>query len=228
MDADTKLEKRALARFLFHLGKGLWKSVPLIGPLVDEVVYTQYESKLLQKMDGLSEEDLRRIVEALPKLNEQALVERLRKISMDTQIVSLTHFSRVLDDIHTSHTDVTAGILGVSEKLDDLPTILAMIREVRQRIEDRSAIEKLLVEYENRRQAWIARISVNQRKLLEQIPETFAAAAVLWDRTLSLLPGCGYKEFRFRLHELEWIGLVERRRVPAGTWEYRRAASSRS
>ena len=86
-------------------------------------------------------------------------------------------------------------------------------------------MERLLLEYESRRRAWVARISQNQRMLLNSIPTAYTSLDILWKTALKVLPGCGYKEFRFRLHELEWLGLVERRPVPAGTWEYRQVSA---
>ena len=125
MASQSTSDKRALAKFLFHLGKGLWKSVPLLGPLVDEVVYAQYESKLLQEIEGLSEGDIKRIADALPKLDEEELAERFREISMETQILSLEQFSRVLDDVHTSRTEILNGLAEVTDKLSGLPSMQA-------------------------------------------------------------------------------------------------------
>lgn len=225
--SDAPKQRDSVAKFLFHLGKGLWKSLPIVGPVVDEVVYAQYEGRLKGEISRLSERDIGRIVQALPAVDAERIVERVERVGFDLQIASLSQLSRALEDIHEEHSKLEAGISDLREQLDDLPSVLEIVTEIRKRLDDRSELERVLDDYERRRRKWIERLSTNQKNLLAAIPDQFTAIEQLWTCALRLIPSGGYKEFRFRLHELEWLGLVERRLQPACSWEYRRLEKDR-
>ena len=45
MTRDEKIDRvQVLA---FHLGKALWKSIPVVGPFVEELLYEQFKEGLL-------------------------------------------------------------------------------------------------------------------------------------------------------------------------------------
>jgi hypothetical protein len=77
-----------------------------------------------------------------------------------------------------------------------------------------------LNEIERRRVIWTNRISRHQRLLLSKIPTEYTHVDDIWPICQSIMPTCTYKEFRFRLHEFEWLSLAERVGNP-GNWKYR-------
>lgn len=65
-----------LNKILYHLGKGIWKDVPVIGPIVEEVVFEVHKQFLLNEVDekcaSLSKEDLEALDAALKRLETES------------------------------------------------------------------------------------------------------------------------------------------------------------
>jgi hypothetical protein len=87
---------------------------------------------------------------------------------------------------------------------------MEIVNDLKSKAGDKEAILLALNELQLKRTNWVKRISNNQIKLLSSIDEKPISIKILWAITKNLIPECGYKEFRFRLHELEWLSLVSR------------------
>lgn len=220
-------DRSAVATFLYHLGKGLWKSVPVLGAVVDEVVYEQFRDRLTGEVDRLSDADLQRIAAAIPRIDLDSLDDAIARTSEEIKAVALSQFSRVLRDMHGQHEELQTGVDHANRQLAQLPSVLAILQGVHERLGDRASLEDALKDYRRRREQWVNRLSRNQRLLLCNMPDDYTPLESVWQVALRLIPDCGYKEFRFRLHELEWLGLVERCWHEGETWRYRRTASGK-
>lgn len=220
-------DRKAVATFLYHLGKGLWKSVPVLGPLVEEMVYEQFRDKLTAHVDRLSDEDLQRIADAVPDIDLDGLDNSLANMSEEIKAITMAQFGRVLQDMHGQHEELQRGVDRANRQLSELPSMLTILQNLQERAGDRASLEEALEDYSRRREQWVNRLSGNQRRVLCNVSDDYTPLASLWQITLRVIPDCGYKEFRFRLHELEWLGLVERYWHEGETWRYRRTATGR-
>jgi hypothetical protein len=221
----SDVDRDRVSTFLFHLGKGIWKSIPVLGPIIEEVVYAQFEDQLKAKMVAMPDDEVQSLAQALPTVDFTELEHRINALSDDTKLASLSQFARVLADLHTNHTEVMDRLNEARDHLAHLPTMVSMLDHLRAVASNRQALEQALAKYEDVRRQWINRLSRNQQLLLRHIPVDYVAIDELWRLTLQIIPACGYKEFRLRLHELEWLGLVERIRCVEAAWKYRRLPS---
>ncbi len=215
-------ERDRVREFLFHLGKGLWKSVPVLGPIVEEVLYEQFKTELEGRVDQLSCADVARIAAALPKLKMEELERKLAGISEEQRRATVTELTAVLSDASADHARMESKLDGVVERL---PSLEGMLSKVLRQSDHADAVHYALDALARRREAWVNRISQHQRELLARIPAEYTSVDTLWQVTRELIPECGYKEFRLRLHELEWLDLVTRYRDAEGTWRYRRCGT---
>jgi hypothetical protein len=216
---------RRVAQFLFHLGKGLWSAVPVLGPLVNELVYEQFKEKLTKHVSQLSDSDVQRIAHAIPSIDFDK-IDALAEASERMQAYAVRELAAVLSSITALQTDATERFDTIEAKLDNIPNIQTLADDVRLVLNDSADQRIALDRIERRRQFWIERISTNQRTLLGKLPDDFTEVADLWPLCQAQIPACTYKEFRFRLHELEWLDLVERMRREH-TWFYRRSSDGR-
>lgn len=225
MADENDLQGRA-CKILYHLGKGLWKSIPVLGPLVEELVYEQFRDKFLGRIDSLPETELQKIVDMVPAgITPEELDKGLSNLSEDIRRFTAQQLSAVLLSLHEIHGQSQEVIDAIAEEAKRLPTIEQILTDIRDQIKDKQSLQLALHIIGQRRRNWVERISVNQVKLLRNIPDTYTPIADLWEKCNKLMPACAYKEFRFRLHELEWLGLVERywRGWPAAAmWVYQR------
>ena len=205
-----------IQKLLFHLGKALWKSVPVVGPFVEELVYAQFESVLLpqvrQKMGTLTLVQLDELLASLPSEEQIEVLEmKLAEAGWDQRL-----------QIAKSHADlmlaVSGGFKGMTTEVHRMK--VTSRRSGENLVADDEA-RRMLSEAEQKRRGWVRRISMSQRQLLDQVTHDPTDAGLLWERVKgAALPESTELEFRFRLHELEWLGLVDRRRNDAGEWEY--------
>ena len=209
-----------VSSFLFHLGKGLWKSVPVLGPIVEEVVYEQFKDKLEGRVSQLSDEDLDRLSSALPVVSPETLSSELEHLSNETKLFALEQFGLLMQCIQREKSELVKHVEEIQTKSDLLPSILDIVLTLSDKTNNEGALRLALNEIERRRVAWINRISKHQKLLLSKIPETYTHVDEIWPVCQNALPECTYKEFRFRLHEFEWLSLVERTGKP-GNWRYR-------
>lgn len=197
---------------LYHLGRGLWKSVPVLGPIVEEVFYEQFREELKGRVNGMSSHQLDEIMAHLPTVGElEELDQRMSDLSEEERLLAMRMHANVIEEFSLVREEMQSGFTSVRELVEDLKGELAESDELRT----------VLQVVEQRRKEWASRISKNQKKLLVEIPTEYVSLDDLWKVTQRLILNCGYKEYRFRLHEFEWLGLVERKRVH-GTWHYRR------
>ena len=117
--------------------------------------------------------------------------------------------------------DVSIGFARVESMLVAINDVLASDEEMKQK----------LTVLERKHIAWAARISQSQLDLLALVPHTPLEVKGLWSKAKEcILPESTELEFRFRLHELEGLGLVARRRGDdvKGDWLYWRAIPGRT
>jgi hypothetical protein len=212
----TDLGKRdRVTKTLYHLGKGIWKSVPVLGPIVEEVFYEQFEKELKGQAEKFSDEELDAILARLPTLESLKQVdEKMSQLSEEERLLAMKNLASVLESVSLVHEDLHTGFASITELIVDL----------RAEFSQSAELTSILHVVEERRKTWVARLSDNQRRLLAEIPKSYTPLERLWEVARQLIPDCGYKEFRFRLHELEWLGLVERK-SDKQTWIYRRAGN---
>lgn len=202
-------ERDKLSSFLFHLGKGIWKAVPFLGAIVDEVFYVHFEKQLKSSADTLSDRDLQPLSATVDLADFE---RRIGSLADEMRLAILPQYVCVLEDISGNHGEVLEEFRGTKEQLAPLPNILALIEDVRHASNKADALEQVLEKHENTRHYWINRMFCNQRLVLKNMSDDFVSINRRWTQTLRAIPSCGYKEFRFRLHELEWLGLIERER----------------
>jgi hypothetical protein len=208
-----------VAETLYHLGKGIWRSIPVLGPIVDEVVYKQFEAELKGQVEGeagkLSDEELDAILSRLPTLeNLKQVDERMGQLSEQERLLAMENHAGVLEHMSLVRQELQTGFASVTELIDDLRNEFSQSKD----------LQRMLEVIDGTRKAWVSRISENQRKFLSAIPRSYTPLDSLWEVAKGIIPECGYKEFRFRLHELEWLGLVERK-SDKQSWLYRRAGN---
>lgn len=215
----TRPEKIGRARrLLFHLAKAFWKAVPGVGPFVDELALEQFKPFLLgesadKAMSGLSDEQLDQLIAALPSQEGlEELEDRATRLTWEQRLQIARGHADMLNAMARGFIDVNAGLTRIESVLQEIGEAVASDEEVRIRLSDA----------EQKRVAWIQRISASQLQLLSSVPRTPAHVRDLLERARKdALPECTELEFRFRLHELEWLGLVSRRKAAeGGDWLY--------
>lgn len=220
--------KRRLVKFLYHLGKGLWKSVPVLGGIVDEVLYEQFRSELAQRVEELPDGRVQQLLRAIPAVDIEELEQRLGEMSQESQDAAMSRLSQVLATMDENRLEVMSRFDRVDESLSPIPSVLDILEELRSKSAGEDTLRLALDEYDRKHRAWVKRISHSQQRLLHSLPDEDMHIDALWESTRQLLPECGYKEFRFRLHEFEWLGLAERYRAEDDNcWRYRRTAAGR-
>lgn len=202
------MTKDNLTKFLYHLGKATWKMVPGVGPFVEELFYEQFKDVLLPKLSTLTDQDLAEIEKRIPKIDFEKIDEELNKLSVDLKNSISQNLFSIFETIDTQLKPEIFKKL--DENKDISLTILDITSKIEQNIGNEDGLRNALNEINAKRESWINRISKNQKLLLENIPTEYTDIDTLWELTKELIPDCGYKEFRFRLHELEWLGLVIR------------------
>jgi hypothetical protein len=215
--------KEKLTSFLYYLGKGLWKSVPILGSIVEEVLYNQFENELRSRVNHLDENKVNEILEQIQNINIEEFYKGLSKVSEDIKIENLNLITNFLKNIEDSFNEFYGFLTELERKIIAMPDIKKILDDIEQKAGNKEAILMALNELQLKREIWINRLSSNQKKLLLNIPKDPTDLNSLWSIVRIILPDCGYKEFRFRLHELEWLGLVERYWSNSGnSWIYQK------
>lgn len=209
-------DKDRITSTLYHLGKGIWKSLPVVGPVIEEVFYEQFRDELLNTVDKLTPEQLEALQESLPDREQvKKLEEKLTNLSDEQRAIAAKQLLQVLDRFDSAEQSLEEIQGGVTQ-------LSAIVGEIAKDLLNADELNELIRRIRAKRAEWRNRISANQQLLLGAIPDSYLQLCQLWEITQSVIPDCSYKEFRFRLHELEWLELVERRRI-SDTWEYRRS-----
>lgn len=179
-----------VSKNLFHLGKALWNEIP--GGSLVAALYDANEDLLLEKIDeaaeqaGLTEDDLGAIGK---------LVGSMEK-TMD----------RRLDESE-------ATILGELARIEE--SLLAAI-EASSDVNVQVALREQLDAVKKTRETWVERLSNTQRQFLELLPigkdnsvsrRSLIASA---QSSIGKLTSARYEEMNLRLHELRWLGLIDR------------------
>lgn len=214
--------KEKACRILFYLGKGLWKSIPVLGPIVDELIFENFKKQFLGGINHLSEEELQEIVKLMPEgISEHDFEAAFSQLSEDIKKFT----EQQIKAINLNLLNMKGTIHEISEYTKHVPMFEEILIEIKDKMKDSECLQYALDIIESKRQAWIDRISKNQVAFLKQIPEYDTPINDLWNICNKIIPSCVYKEFRFRLHEFEWLGLVDRYwkgDLTLGTWIYRR------
>jgi hypothetical protein len=132
----------------------------------------------------------------------------------DERLLAMENHASVLEHVSVVRQELQTGFVSISQLIDDLRSEFSQSTDLR----------RMLDVIEDRRKTWVSRISKNQREFLSAIPTSYTGLESLLEVVKRIIPDCGYKEFRFRLHELEWLGLIERKRV-LEEWYYRRVGN---
>lgn len=167
----TPVERKRLLSFL---GKGLCKSIPVIGPLIDEGLYAQFKDHVLAKACLARDHDLEAAARLFPKLQVADLQSVVDSLASHSQI----HFRRIATILFEQHHDLTTEL---DERCDGVVAMLdtrGMLTELRSKLRDQQSLRATLNRYEFARQQWIDHIS-DQRKLLDRIPPGHTAVANL-------------------------------------------------
>ncbi|MFT5327380.1 MAG: hypothetical protein ACI8P0_005269 [Planctomycetaceae bacterium] len=196
---------------LYHLLKGLWKGIPVIGPIVEEVVFEAHKDELTGRLEdagsGLSEENIETLKQIVNSAGA-AIEDSLRGFEGE-----IGHLRIAVDE---SEFHIRSDIASIKDTINSLRELIEESTDMSTRTALFSQLQKL----EQQRLDWIARISMTQRHLLAAIPESenlcvrrgmlMQTAAANSDS----LKRARFEEMNFRLHELRWLGLIDR--SPAG------------
>lgn len=197
-------KNQKVTNFLYHLGKGLWKSVPVLGPIVEEIIYEQFESEFKSALNSevkkLDNNKLEEILTKIKYINVKSIDKKLDSLSDEMKWNNVKFFTDIVE----------VKIKYIEKKVEPIPDILEIVNKIRENLHDKKGIEIALNNLIQRREEWIQRISKNQKKLLDNIPSEYTPINKIWILAKKIIPECSYKEFRFRLHELEWISLTHR------------------
>lgn len=210
MDEHTLKEDR-IAKFLFHFGKATWKLIPGIGPFVDELFYEQYKDILVPKLNNLSSKDIERIESIIPKYDFEKLETIITNLGDELKKNVLDNILCQFSTLEEDHEEILFYLEKVNENAQLIPNILEIIDDLKNEAQKTNSLKQALDNLELKRENWINRISFNQRNFLSEIPNEYTSIDILWEKAKQIIPDCGYKEFRFRLHELEWLCLVTRK-----------------
>lgn len=221
------MEAEYQKKLLFHFGKAIWNSVPVVGPFVSEMVYEAHKDDFLESMErataNLSAEEIERL---------ESYLERMERSAVDAISNAKVEIGSNLDEIQAK---VDRNEQLMSEGFE---TVVDTIRNLQDSIDaanldnrQRAVLEKSLAQLKERRSQWVARISATQRNILANIPDqeenglAFSALESQLRKEMPELWGARTKEIHFRLHELRWLGLIDRTLVPEGdegqrAWRY--------
>ena len=103
----------------------------------------------------------------------------------------------------------------VQEGDHDVETITGMLLEIQENMNDLEQLRGTLAKIEKQRLESIIRLSPTQRRVLDAVPETPTLVVDVIDliqEEVSSLKGVRKKEMILRLHELRYLGLIDRRR----------------
>lgn len=215
VDRAATLDK--VSKLLFHLGKATWKSVPVIGNFVDELVYEQFKDVFLNSSNQLTDEKLAEF-ELKLGTNADDWDERLDSLVQGIQEFAHGQTQILLTCIENNHSKTR-------DALGSLPSMQLILEDIRKQTGKEDGIRHALTAVEERRREWANRISDTQCRLLDNIPESrfVGVRTTLLPNTKSLgIEPHLEKQLYLRLHELEWLGMVVRRKAKDGSWEYRR------
>ena len=215
-----------LNTFLFHLAKGLIKPIPVVGPIIEEVFLEQFKEYLCVEVDRLSDEDVARVVGSLPKVDIEAVTAKMDDLSEENRLFAVQQMTSLLEFLQSDFSRIDGKLDEIDTKVAPVSNIAEMVSEMSEKLGSEEALRMALDEIAAKREAWRSRISNNQRRLLALIPTDYVPVRSLRETTLEISPNGTEKEFRFRLHELEWLGLVRRcYDRQEGDWRYRRVGS---
>jgi len=109
------------------------------------------------------------------------------------------------------------------ESYHDVETITGMLREIQENMNDLEQVRGSLAKIEKQRLESIIRLSPTQRRVLAAIPETptlIVDVIALIQEEVSSLKDVRKKELLLRLHELRYLGLIDRRKNSDAKWLY--------
>jgi hypothetical protein len=219
MNKQERLKNR-----LYYLGKAVWKSVPVIGPAVDVLIYEQFKDDLLAKVNEnlvkLHPDQVDQLLAALPSQEQLSEFEaNLTDMHWEQRVQAARNFTSIMGA-------VAEGFSGMNGRFSRVEDLLIELGDAQA---SDSLLEEKLTELERKRVRWLGRISTSQVELLSLIPHAPIEVGALWQRAKAVIPECGRIEFRFRLHELEWLELVARKKggEPGADWWYWRVLEGR-
>lgn len=209
-----------IEKFLFYLGKGIWKSVPILGNIIDEVVYENFlKEKLESNLKNLTADELIKIQSIIPCMDMEKTKIMVETITNKIQGIIEDMLPTYNSNINAMHTQLES----LERKTDTILNSKLILDEIKEKIGNENSLRVALKEIEDRRMNWVQRISKNQKNMLSNISIEFEPVEKIWGKNRKFMPECGYKEFRFRLHELEWLGLVSRYfDIEENMWFYKR------
>jgi hypothetical protein len=130
------MKNKELTKTLYYLGKGLYKSIPIIGPIIEEVVFERNKDFFLDELEtslaALSEEDTGNLKNEIEKLNSEIEktihrsfhntrleLNRVQQTIIETLSEDIIGMKSILEQIHTSlptKFDEQSGIAVLSQK----------------------------------------------------------------------------------------------------------------
>ena len=162
------------------------------------------------------------MLEMLPGKEQIASIEELLgQLGWEQRLQAARGFAEIVKNL-------SDGFKGVEANFSHMETLLA---EIGDKVATDEEIKEKLGELDRKRLAWVGRISSSQLDLLGMVPHAPTHVVVLWEKAkATILPESSALEFRFRLHELEWLGLLARHRSSEGDrdWLYWRVIEGRS
>lgn len=214
-----------IINFIYHFGKAIWKSVPVIGPFIDEIIYEQFKDILRVNLYDLNEEKIDYIISNLPDIDFEMVELKLDSMADDLKKVLSEKIIMIYSSIVSNNFEMKIILSDIKSNTEKIPSILELQHSLEESLIDKKSLKIALSEIESKRRTWSNRISSNQRSLLKSIPaDRFINVDELYNVVKEIIKDCSYKEFRFRLHEFEWLNLVERYRN-GGIWFYRKITS---
>lgn len=141
--------------------------------------------------------------------------------------LSPTEIKSIINQAEALNSDINLfnQILKASNQAEDnsLSTMPGVIKELYKHIDDNRKLTATLLKMENQRLIAIANLSNTQRAILEIIPHTPIELDQLFNDMRIKIPKLSnvrIKELNLRLHELRYLGLIDRRKNEVNQWLY--------
>ncbi len=191
----------------YYLFKGIAKAIPIVGPVLEELIFNQYESVLNES--GSTEETFNRIVSSIESNDQE-----IRAYLSDYMLQHLKEIKSGKEEIVESQSEIKG----------ELDTIKGILLHFSKDYQGNKKLSERFAEVEEVRALRIERISKTQKKILSFISTEPESSMEIFKRVYKEIPSLEFareKELHLRLHELRYLGLVGRKKVIGNSdWFY--------
>lgn len=180
----------------YYVFKGLTKAIPIAGPVLEEIIFNQYESELARS------NDFDELYEKIT-LNVNDNKNEIKRVLNDYMMALYKKSIKEKNSINESQREIKIeleSIKGILNYLSDDASTLATFKGK-------------INEIEKERMKCISRLSSTQKKIHSLVSRSAESSEYLFERLFSEIPdlkNARPKELHFRLHELRYLGLIMR------------------